>query len=550
MARVKSKIEFFENVPIAPDFKHAPLFDTEAEQNTYFNQFRNDNLTFEGSYQRTEEQIRSPHKVEKLLNVNYVKVTNPSYEGASKANSTWWGFVMGCHYRNDELVTVDWVVDPIQTFMFKWDLNSAFIERGMMNLVMGEGETASLDENKVSILTNSEPIGVDGLGYLINGKDLYGEGQQVRFLILVISDAHTLSHVGVLSQVQYYVLPYDPLTGYLYHFRISNVSKGAQKVTIENDVGTGSEQLTLRNAIQKITEDTEFTQGGKAVKASYIQNEIGVDFKLEQINGKTILTAKLNDIDPSDASKYQNMEVISVGKTETDPGGEDPGGGDDGGDDGGDTPSTPTTDYAKVLALMAKYEMGNRNSGYYHEPLNDGAGWNYGKYSFTQAYEMDNFLSWLSANYPTIRSQLTGAVGSSEFNSNWAAVGQADDAKFTEIQAEYFCTQKLKPQIAAVKSSTGVDFNDGTKALGSMSLFCSIINWYPASVSSGKWFNKIIASYASSWNDSSFITETCDFIVANAYDMVAPEYVEGIQNRFRNEKTDSLALTEKVKLEF
>ncbi|MGX7309781.1 phage tail spike protein [Enterococcus casseliflavus] len=205
--------------------------------------------------------------------------------------------------------------------------------------------------------------------------------------------------------------------------------------------------------------------------------------------------------------------------------------------------------FVRVLALTAKYEMGDRGSGYYHPPLDDGAGWNYGKYSFTQVYEMDNFLAWLAQYYPDARAALTGSVGSTEFNNSWAAYGQANDTQFTRIQAEYFCRTKLKPAIEALEASTGVNMNDGQKLLGTLSLMASIQNWYPAAVSNG-FFKSFVQQYASNWSDAGFITSVCDYIVANAASMVAPAYVEGIQNRFRNEKADALQLIDKTYIPF
>lgn len=205
--------------------------------------------------------------------------------------------------------------------------------------------------------------------------------------------------------------------------------------------------------------------------------------------------------------------------------------------------------FVRVLALTAKYEMGDRSSGYYHPPLDDGAGWNYGKYSFTQVYEMDNFLAWLAKYYPDARSALVGSVGSTEFNNSWAAYGNANDKQFTRMQAEYFCRTKLKPAIEGLKASTGVDFNDGQKWLGTLGILASIQNWYPAAVSNG-FFKTITQQFANRWDDAAFITTVCDYIVANAASMVAPAYVEGIQNRFRNEKADALKLTDKTYIPF
>lgn len=205
--------------------------------------------------------------------------------------------------------------------------------------------------------------------------------------------------------------------------------------------------------------------------------------------------------------------------------------------------------FVRVMALTAKYEMGDRSSGYYHPPLDDGAGWNYGKYSFTQVYEMDNFLAWLAKYYPDARSALVGSVGSTEFNNSWSAYGNANDKQFTRMQAEYFCRTKLKPAIEGLKASTGVDFNDGQKWLGTLGILASIQNWYPAAVSNG-FFKTITQQFANRWDDAAFITTVCDYIVANAASMVAPAYVEGIQNRFRNEKADALKLTDKTYIPF
>ncbi len=205
--------------------------------------------------------------------------------------------------------------------------------------------------------------------------------------------------------------------------------------------------------------------------------------------------------------------------------------------------------FVRVLALTAKYEMGDRSSGYYHPPLDDGAGWNYGKYSFTQVYEMDNFLAWLAKYYPDARSALVGSVGSTEFNNSWAAYGNANDKQFTRMQAEYFCRTKLKPAIEGLKASTGVDFNDGQKWLGTLGILASIQNWYPAAVSNG-FFKTITQQFANRWDDAAFITTVCDYIVANASSMVAPAYVQGIRNRFKNEKNDALKLNTKTYIPF
>lgn len=557
MARVKSKIEFFEGVPIPTDFKHSPIFNNKAAQKAFFDKYKKSSLTFEGSYQRVEEQIKTKFKYEQLLNVNYVHVLNPSYEGSPSDKHEWWGFVMDIHYINDGLVIVDWVVDPIQTFMFDWDLGKAFIERGMMRShVVNNSRPETLyaiNDKKISVFTNPEPVGVDGAAYYLDHDNLMRVTDDIEsritYMVVLIGDSENRSLVGAPSQIEYYVLPYDKLTGKLFDFEINNVKTSNSTVTVKSERNW---RYNINDSIDALARDMGLTKGGQAVLTSYTQNEIGLDFEpiLDDETGRYTLVATMHNREWRVSTKNTaNIEVYDVLSKKVDDDDDGNNGGGDGGDDGGGSTDDKST-YVKVLSLTAKYEMGDRGSGYYHPPLDDGAGWNYGKYSFTQVNEMDNFLSWLNTNYKDIRDQLQGSVGSTTFNNSWAAYGDANDKKFTEVQAEYFCKTKLKPKLNEIKESTNVDFNDGNKALGSMSLISSIINWYPASIANGAWCNNIIKSYQNNWNDANWITETCDYIVANASSMVAAEYVQGIQNRFRNEKTDALALTEKIKLQF
>lgn len=324
MARVTSTIEFYEHVPIPTDFKNEPLFKNKQAQINYFNQFKNKKLTFEGSYQRVEEQIKTKFSYEELVNVNYVHVKNPSTQGASEGTAEWWGFVMDIHYINDGLVTVDWVVDPIQTFMFDWELNQAFIERGMVKSVLeDEKNKRYIDDKKVSILTNSEPVGVDGLAYYLTHDNLMDEGDakesRVAFMVLLIGDSENQTFVGVPSQIDYYVLPFDKKSGAVYDFEIKNVQSSTGKTTITSTNNGG--KFTIHAAIAEIANDMELTKGGKAILTSYIQNEIGFDFKVE---GKKVVATMSNAEWKYEGTKGNaNVEVYNVGKKKE----ENPGGG-------------------------------------------------------------------------------------------------------------------------------------------------------------------------------------------------------------------------------
>jgi len=336
LSRSKSKIEFYEGVPISTDFKHEPLFDSKADQVSFFNKYKKSSLTFEGSYQRVEEQIKTAFKYEQLVNINYVHVINPSFEGAPEEESEWWGFVIDIHYINDGLVTVDWVVDPVQTFMFRWDLNKAFIERGMLDIVkQDENKYRYLDNQNAAILSNDEAIGVDGLAhYLFHDNVMKAHSNyesDIVFLILLIGDSENKSFVGIPSQIEYYVLPYDRKRGRLINFEISDVRGGQGYTTIKSE---SNGDWSVLYALDQISKDMDLTKGGKAILGGYIQNHIGLDFEVDATEGTTDvkITAAMarSEWEPPLGSR-SNLEIYKAGES----GGEDSGGGDNGGGDGG-----------------------------------------------------------------------------------------------------------------------------------------------------------------------------------------------------------------------
>lgn len=326
--RVLSKIEFFKNVPIPTDFKHAPLFRDNKAQINWFDKFKVNELTFEGSYQRVEEQIKTPFKYEQLVDLNYVRVTNPSHE-SSKDNNIWYGFIMDVHYINDGLVIVDWVVDPIQTFMFKWQLGNAFIERGMLDVVRGNFDDYYLDDRNVSLLSSAEPVGVDGLAYEMITKDTLdipdyvlkdGDDKhvgQVTFMIVVIAAAKMSGFVGAPGQLEYYILPFNKVNGYLIDFRIGNIRKGdGTKISISSTLnGTRNDKYDVMDAVKALSEDLELTKAGGAVVSSFTQNEIGLNFKF---NENDELEASLRNTEWHDSFDIYNLGQMTADKKNKD----------------------------------------------------------------------------------------------------------------------------------------------------------------------------------------------------------------------------------------
>lgn len=363
MERELARIEFFRNVPISPDFKRSPLFSNEAEQKNWFDRYKDDSLTFDGSYQRVEEQIKTKHKYERLLGVNYVRVTN-NYKSPSSFYNQWYGFVMDAHYINDGLTIVDWVVDPVQTYHFRMIHGQALIERGMAKLTIEKTASDSeklytLDSKKSPMLSNSEPIGHDGLAYYLHHDDVLktqeNDISEVTFAIVTISDAENRSFVGTPSQLDYYVLPYNKINGELYNFEISNVKTvdGIQTVIANNNAS-----YNINRAIDALANDMELTKGGQAVYVSYMQNIIGFDFSIElRPNGK-FLVGRMSggEWHPYTLGKSKNVELYEIGSAGDGSGGDGGSGGGGTGDyTGGNITNAGYTISQANINLVLKY---------------------------------------------------------------------------------------------------------------------------------------------------------------------------------------------------
>lgn len=329
MARITSKIEFYRAVPIPFDFKHTPLFRNEKEQVEWFDKFKVKELTItDSSYQRVEEQIRTGHKYEDLVNINYVHIINPSAKDVNPENHEWWGFVADIHYINDGLVTVDWVVDPLQTFMWKWDLSKAFMERGMASIVEKKKNEKgkyvyNLKEDESNLLNTVEPIGVDGLAYQVDMDNLIQDSNdtgRVSFAVIVSADADNFSFVGTPSQLTYHVLPFDKKSGTLVSYEIANVLKnGGGTTTLSYKPDSG---VSLLEALKEMSKNAEFN---KSVKRTFFQNEIGLAFNYSPGPPADIYRTKLKDGRVSGLGR-DAMELVSLAKGSGSSGGDGDGG--------------------------------------------------------------------------------------------------------------------------------------------------------------------------------------------------------------------------------
>lgn len=127
MARVvpSSNITLYSNIKVRKGM--GPVFTTAVKRETYFQQHivrANSPCTY---VRRTGEL-----KVEVPLSVvnqcNYISFVNPSFE-----NRIWYCFITNFEYDNNECTIIEYVVDPLMTYMFDFNMLPCMLSRQMLS---------------------------------------------------------------------------------------------------------------------------------------------------------------------------------------------------------------------------------------------------------------------------------------------------------------------------------------------------------------------------------------------------------------------------------
>lgn len=116
--------------PFDPNYENTIIFDSIAQQQSYFNKFAHVSLTPQ-SYQRVNRRVirvglatPNDNSIGRIYNANYMAFKNSSFE-----NKWFYAFIDKTEYINNNTVDVYYHLDVIQTYMFEWELNQCLIER-------------------------------------------------------------------------------------------------------------------------------------------------------------------------------------------------------------------------------------------------------------------------------------------------------------------------------------------------------------------------------------------------------------------------------------
>lgn len=200
---------------------------------------------------------------------------------------------------------------------------------------------------------------------------------------------------------------------------------------------------------------------------------------------------------------------------------------------------------SRILNAMKSGETGDSGPGFYFNMNGkDGTTWNYGIASFTKEYAMDGLMSFLKSRYPELANKLVGAVGSTEFNNSWAALGQSDTQAFGDAQMQYLLEHNIVEPANKVKENFGADLLNGNYTEGFFSIFNSANNWSPAFYSKNgtKYGTGYKNYFKSGMSNDEAIAGVYNTLIDHTNALNNPTYDKGWRARWEREKTTALSL--------
>lgn len=119
-----SKIYILKDVPLDNTYQHTIYFSSKSAQESYFAGKSKYKLTAQ-SYQRLQRGFSAVNiNANDIYDCNYIMFQNTPY-----GDKWFYGFITSVEYVNDNMSTVSFEVDVMQTWFFDYELGECFVER-------------------------------------------------------------------------------------------------------------------------------------------------------------------------------------------------------------------------------------------------------------------------------------------------------------------------------------------------------------------------------------------------------------------------------------
>ena len=127
MAAINNVVLYKTKLSNNPSNPYTRWFSSKTEQQSFFSSQIVKSFT-NTTFQRINESARLLVNAESVANCNYMSFTNSEYSGR-----TWYAYIDSFRLESPNVTTVNFTIDPIQTFMFDISIGKSYVEREHVN---------------------------------------------------------------------------------------------------------------------------------------------------------------------------------------------------------------------------------------------------------------------------------------------------------------------------------------------------------------------------------------------------------------------------------
>ena len=176
-------VRLLQNVDISADYKNTFSFGSTSAQASFFSAKTKTGCAFtDFTYQRKESVLKVKVNIETLWNVNYLMFQNSNF-----GIKWFYAFITDMQYVNDNVTSITFDVDVMQTWLFDLDIKNCYVEREHVsndtiglhlideNLNTGEyisdsaTSLSQLDDLAIVVSTTADSLGNDVQGEMYSG---------------------------------------------------------------------------------------------------------------------------------------------------------------------------------------------------------------------------------------------------------------------------------------------------------------------------------------------------------------------------------------------
>lgn len=201
-----SKLWLLKDVDLDPNFNYTMDFDSLSAQENYFNSkiYSEFDKNAGYSYIRDNKAIKVEMPVDKLFGVNYLMFEN------EETNKRYYAFITSKEWLRSDATAITIKIDPLQSFMFDYELEESFIEREHQDRFTSELTPIinNVREN-VDYGSNYELLKVDKV---ISDRNKTAEKYNIAWAILVCNDKlsdDSVTNSSSLDNYYYYAVPFE-----------------------------------------------------------------------------------------------------------------------------------------------------------------------------------------------------------------------------------------------------------------------------------------------------------------------------------------------------